>query len=187
MQETTREESEPKAVMSSDQQELQDLRAKCEAQQRRLKFLESFLSQKLETTKSDYERLKPYFDGLKNWIMEIFFDDFPSRLSAEDVTEKFIAKHPRVNVSNLQRRIYELHDDGRLCRSYDEVRKRVVFYLCLFPDDKASGKGSKSQEHNNKNLGESHESNLHQNSEVSQRQQSSKSFYDSKERERQES
>lgn len=155
-QETTRE-SESKAVMSSDptrQQEIEDLNRKVEAQNQRIKFLESFLTKKLEKTKIDYERLRVYFEGQKNWIMQIFFSDFPCRLSAEDVTDRFIARHQGVNVSNLSRRLYELCEDGRLCRSYDEAKGKVVFYLNLFPDDKVNGENDKRSDGHKESCGE---------------------------------
>jgi Mg/Co/Ni transporter MgtE len=134
-QETTRG-SEPKGVVvsSSEEQELEDLRAKCKAQERRIEFLESFLTQRLETTKSNYDKLKPYFESQKAKVMELFFAKFPCRLDYDQIIEQFRARHPQIPVTNLPRRVKELVSEQRLVSSYDQERKKVVFRLQVFPD-----------------------------------------------------
>jgi hypothetical protein len=138
-QETTRG-SEPKAVVvSSDPQrqlleQIEDLKRKLEGKDRRIVYLESFLNQKLETTKSNYEKLRPYFDSVKAKVMELFFAKFPCRLDYDEIIELFRERHPEISVAHLPRRIKEMCREGRLCSSYDEGRKKTVFYLKLFPD-----------------------------------------------------
>jgi len=190
--EQPQQSSEPKAVVvsSSEEQELEDLRAKCKAQQKRIEFLESFLSQKLEATRRSYAEMKPYFDSQKEKIMNLFFNCFPARLSYDDIIQKFRRKYPMISTAHLPRRIKEMCQEGRLCRSYDEERKKVVFHLDLFPDDRenqhAETTNQKSPEPQ-RNLGElsEHESSR-QNSELL-KNQTTQLLRDPEERKRQES
>jgi hypothetical protein len=158
MQETTGEESESKAVVSSDptrQQEIEDLKRRLEAQDRRIKFLESLLAERFEVIKKNYTDLQPYFNSMKDKIMQLFFEDYFQRLTYEEIIELFQKKHPRISVSNLPRRVKELCEEKRLISCYDQERKRTIFHLRLMPlDDKMNGESVKKSEEDNKNLGE---------------------------------
>jgi hypothetical protein len=135
--------------------ELEDLRRKNKALEKRIKFLESFLVQKFEVTKKNYEDLKPYFEGQKNMVMQLFFEDHLQRLTYEEVLEKFRARHPQVSIVHLPRRLKEMVQEQRLVSCFDQERGRVVFHLKLFPlDDKVNGESVKNSEEDNKNLGE---------------------------------
>ena len=187
--------NESKILVSSDPQrqlleQIEDLKRRLEGKDRRIAYLETFLTQRLETTKSNYEKLKPYFDSQKEKIMQVFFAKFPCRLDYDQIIESFRARHPEISIAHLPRRIKEMCQEGRLCRSYDEERKKVVFHLDLFPDDRknqhAETTNQKSPEPQ-RNLGElsEHESSR-QNSELL-KNQTTQLLRDPEERKRQES
>jgi len=154
----TTSESEAEAVVSSDptrQQEIEDLRRRLEAKDRKIAYLESFLNQKLETTRKNYQDLKPYFDSQKDKIMQLFFKNFPCRLDYDQIIELFQKKHPQIPVTNLPRRIKEMVQEQRLVSSYDQERGKVIFHLKLFPqDDKVNGENVKRSDGHKESCGE---------------------------------
>jgi len=134
--------------MDEQDPEVQDLKRKIEAQEKRIAELEALLSVRFEKTKTDYQRLKPFFDSQKNRVMQLFYDNFPCRLSYDQIVELYRQRHPQGSTVHLARRIKEMVQEKRLVSSYDPQTKRVVFHLCLFPDDKAnSTKAKLSEEH----------------------------------------
>jgi len=114
--------------------ELEDLRARNKALEKKVQFFESLLSQKLEATRRSYAEMKPYFDSQKKQIMELFFENFPQRLSHQDIIDQFSARYPAVSTANLGRRVRELCEDKRLCSYYDQGRELTVFFLKLLPE-----------------------------------------------------
>jgi len=101
--------------------ELEDLRARNKALQRKIAFLEDRLSQRQVETQKDYERLKPYFDSIKDKIMQIFLNDVPvtDGLSHGELQQRFSEKYPDVSITDLPRRVRELVNDDRLWRAED--------------------------------------------------------------------
>ena len=131
--------NESKILVSSDPQrqlreQIEDLKRKLESKDRKIAYLTSFLSERLETTKSNYEKLKPYFDGMKNKLMDLFFEDHLRRYTYEEIIEKFRARYPTIPTTHLPRRLKEMVQQQKLVSFYDQERGRVVFHLKLFPD-----------------------------------------------------
>jgi len=137
-QETTRG-SEPKILVSSDPQrqlleQIEDLKRKLEGKDRKIAYLENLLSERLEITKKSYEDLKPYFEGMKAKLMDLFFEDHLRRYTYEEIIEKFRARYPTIPTTHLPRRLKEMVQEQKLVSFYDQERGRVVFHLKLFPD-----------------------------------------------------
>jgi DNA repair exonuclease SbcCD ATPase subunit len=126
---------QPQQDLSTLLDELQDLRQRNKALEKKVRYLERLLSERFEKTRTDYEKLKPYFDSMKSKVMDIFFDNFPARLNYDQLIELFRARHPQISTAHLPRRIKEMCQEGRLSRSYDEETGKVVFHLKLMPID----------------------------------------------------
>lgn len=123
-----------KLSSESVEQILQEYRARNEALQRRVKFLEMRLEQRFVVTKNDYEQLKPYFERIKTKIINIFLDLPPSvGLTTNELQEEYQRLHPRESTAHLYRRARQLCDDGLLWSCPDENKKNVRFYLKLKP------------------------------------------------------
>ena len=125
----------PDLSAESVEQIINDYRSRNEALQRRVKFLEKRLEQRFIITKSDYEQLQPYFERIKNKIINLFLNLPPSMgLSTKGLQEEYQRLYPRESTAHLYRRARQLCDDGILWSCPDEENeKKVRFYLKLKP------------------------------------------------------
>ena len=125
----------PDLSAESVEQIINDYRSRNEALQRRVKFLEKRLEQRFIITKSDYEQLQPYFERIKNKIINLFLNLPPSMgLSTKELQEEYQRLHPRESTAHLYRRARQLCDEGLLWSCPDEENPHHVrFYLKLKP------------------------------------------------------
>jgi len=124
--------------------ELQDLQAKITALKRRIQFLEWRLKQREETTRKDFALLKPYFESMRQKIMEIFYEEIPvtQGLSHPEIQEFYAKRHPGSSTTDCPRRVRELVDQDKLWR-FDDRDGTARFYLKLkeAPEEKKDLKG----------------------------------------------
>ncbi len=108
-----------------------DYRARNEALERRVRFLEWRLEQRAEVSRRDFESLKPYFEGIKVKILSIFMDlPVTSGLSTNELEGEFRSRFPGVSTVHLYRRARELCSEGKLW-SCPDAAGSVRFYLRL--------------------------------------------------------
>jgi len=102
------------------------------AQKRRIEFLETRLAQRSEETKSDFQRLKPFFGSIQKKILEMFHDLSPERgLTMPELQEEFSARFPNIAVTNVPWRVFELCQHGDLWKQPDPVDLHMRYYLKL--------------------------------------------------------
>lgn len=116
---------------SRQPEDLHSLTALIEAQRRRIAFLEFILTQRTETTRNRYQQLKKHFSRMQDLIYKIFLDNPAIGFSYDMLTEEFKARYPNVSSVNVNRRVRELAQQGRLWRTVDKETGKVKHYLRL--------------------------------------------------------
>ena len=111
--------------------ELQDLRARNKALERRVKHLEFILAQRSKITKNRYRELQKHFESMKAKIMKIFLENIGCGLSYSQIYQQFRLRYPYIPCQNLNRRIRELTAEEKLWTTPDPISGRQRFFLKL--------------------------------------------------------
>ena len=137
---TTIQKKQPRAVQSdpsklidfiyNQQKEIEDLKNRLGAKDRRIAYLETILNQRVKRTTNMYEKLKPCFESMKGKILKIFLDSPAYGFSYNEIYQEFHQRYPAMPLQNLNRRIRELTRGGFLWSSPDQYDK-IRFYLRL--------------------------------------------------------
>lgn len=116
---------------------IEDLQKVKEAQQRRIEFLEKRLEQRFESTRQDYASRVKYFESMQERVLQLFLKDVPASvgLSHLEIRKEFERKFPGIPSANVDRRVQELAQAGKLWASKDDDGT-VRFYLRLVDGDK---------------------------------------------------
>lgn len=77
-----------------------------------------------------YREQKKHFQGMKDKILGIYFEDVTKGYSHKELANKFSSRYPMISVVNLQRRTCELAEENWLWKDYGSD-KTVRFYLKL--------------------------------------------------------
>jgi len=116
-----------------------DLRKQLEARQRRIDHLEFVLAERFKQTENRYRELQGYFETVRGMVMKIFLENGAGLgLDYDDIVAEFQRRFPKVSVTNLQRRIRELVQQGRLWTCPDRESGKQRFYLKLLESVKSS-------------------------------------------------
>lgn len=120
--------------------ELGDLRAKCEAQNRHIKFLKSRITflelrlrQRIEVTENKFRLHEKDFTQVESLCLSIFRANPERRFTYEDFQTEYKKKYPTLPGANVPRRIRQLFHDGCLIREPCPETGKQTYCLKLLP------------------------------------------------------
>ncbi len=121
-------------VMAEEVFECQECQIKdslIEALRRQNKYQKMILDQQSQKTRNKYEENQKFFDIIKDRLMKIFVGlPVGFGLTSKEILKEYGIAHPRANLANVIRRVYELKEEGKLWSQPNE-QGLVTFYLTL--------------------------------------------------------